>query len=97
MAVPQQLLQQLLALDENVQGEFGHALLDSVDTWVDGDLVGDEILSAPRWQPIGRFARVSGAAARSCHGTMGTPCLPLSLGCSTPGGEPGGAVRSRSG
>ncbi len=38
MAVPQQLLQQLLALDENVRRELGHALLDSVDTWVDDDL-----------------------------------------------------------
>ena len=38
MAVPQQLLQQLLALDEHVRRELGHALLDSVDTWVDGDL-----------------------------------------------------------
>jgi hypothetical protein len=38
MAVPQQLLQQLLSLDENVRRELGHALLDSVDTWVDDDL-----------------------------------------------------------
>lgn len=38
MAVPQQLLQQLLALDEDVRRELGNALLDSVDTWVDDDL-----------------------------------------------------------
>lgn len=38
MAVPQQLLQQLLALEEDVRRELGHALLDSVDTWVDDDL-----------------------------------------------------------
>jgi hypothetical protein len=37
MAVPQQLLQQLLALDENVRRELGHALLESVDTWVDDE------------------------------------------------------------
>jgi hypothetical protein len=36
MAVPQQLLQQLLALDESVRRELAHALLESVDTWVDG-------------------------------------------------------------
>ncbi len=37
MAVPQQLLQQLLALDENVRRELGHALLESVDTWDDDE------------------------------------------------------------
>ena len=37
MAVPQQLLQQLLALDESVRRELGHALLESVDTWVDDE------------------------------------------------------------
>jgi hypothetical protein len=37
MAVPQQLLQQLLALDEEVRRELGHALLDSVDTWNDDE------------------------------------------------------------
>lgn len=31
MAVPQQLLQQLLALDEPVRREIAHALLDSVE------------------------------------------------------------------
>ncbi len=31
MAVPQQLLQQLLALDESVRLEIAHALLDSVN------------------------------------------------------------------
>ena len=31
MAVPQQLLQQLLALDESVRREIAHALLDSVN------------------------------------------------------------------
>jgi len=30
MAVPQQLLQQLLALDEHVRRDLGHALLDNV-------------------------------------------------------------------
>lgn len=38
MAVPQQLLQQLLALDENARRELGHALLESVDTWVDEEI-----------------------------------------------------------
>ncbi len=38
MAVPPQLLQQLLALDEEVRRELGNALLDSVDTWVDDAL-----------------------------------------------------------
>ena len=37
MAVPRQLLQQLLALDENVRRELGQALLESVDTWVDDE------------------------------------------------------------
>jgi hypothetical protein len=37
MAVPEQLLQQLLALDEDVRRELGHALLESVDTWVDDE------------------------------------------------------------
>lgn len=37
MAVPQQLLQQLLALDESVRRELGQALLESVDTWVDDE------------------------------------------------------------
>jgi hypothetical protein len=35
MAVPQQLLQQLLALDESVRLEIAHTLLESVDAWVD--------------------------------------------------------------
>jgi hypothetical protein len=35
MAVPQHLLQQLLALDESVRLEIAHALLESVDTWLD--------------------------------------------------------------
>jgi hypothetical protein len=38
MAIPKELLQQLLALDKNVRGELGRALLDSVDTWVDDEL-----------------------------------------------------------
>ena len=42
MAVPQQLLQQLLALDESVRRELGHALLESVDTWVDDETNADE-------------------------------------------------------
>ena len=37
MAVPQHLLQQLLALDEGARRELGHALLESVDTWVDDE------------------------------------------------------------
>jgi hypothetical protein len=37
MAVPQHLLQQLLALDEDVRRELAHALLESVDTWLDDD------------------------------------------------------------
>jgi hypothetical protein len=42
MAVPQQLLQQLLALDESVRLEIAHTLLESVDTRVDGDMSDDE-------------------------------------------------------
>ncbi|HEY4180370.1 MAG TPA: hypothetical protein VGM90_26185, partial [Kofleriaceae bacterium] len=42
MGGPQQLLQQLLALDESVRRELGHALLASLDTWVDDDLTADE-------------------------------------------------------
>jgi hypothetical protein len=37
MAVPQQLLQQLLALDESVRLEIAHTLLKSVDTPIDID------------------------------------------------------------
>lgn len=42
MAVPEQLLQQLLALDEDVRRELGHALLESVDTWVDDETSPEE-------------------------------------------------------
>jgi len=42
MAVPQQLLQQLLALDESVRLEIAHALLESVDAWVDREMRYDE-------------------------------------------------------
>ncbi|HEX3476169.1 MAG TPA: hypothetical protein VHT91_14185 [Kofleriaceae bacterium] len=42
MAVPQQLLQQLLALDESVRLEIAHALLESVDAWVDDGMSEDE-------------------------------------------------------
>ncbi len=42
MAVPQQLLQQLLALDEPVRLEIAHALLESVDAWVDDGMSDDE-------------------------------------------------------
>ena len=42
MAVPQQLLQQLLALDESVRRELGRALLESVDTWVDDETSPEE-------------------------------------------------------
>jgi predicted transcriptional regulator len=38
MAVPQHLLQQLLALDETVRLEIAHALLKSVDEAVDDDM-----------------------------------------------------------
>ena len=38
MAVPQQLLQQLLALDESVRLEIAHTLLKSVDEVVDSAL-----------------------------------------------------------
>jgi len=38
MAVPQQLLQQLLALDESVRLEIAHTLLKSVDEAVDDDM-----------------------------------------------------------
>ena len=41
MAVPQQLLQQLLALDEAVRPEIAHTLLKSVDETVD-DAMSDE-------------------------------------------------------
>jgi hypothetical protein len=37
MAVPAKLLEQLLALDESVRRELGHALLESVETWVDDE------------------------------------------------------------
>lgn len=37
MGVPQQLLQQLLALDESVRLEIAHALLDSVERETDGE------------------------------------------------------------
>ena len=42
MAVPQQLLQQLLALDESVRVEIAHTLLKSVDAWVDHEMSDDE-------------------------------------------------------
>jgi hypothetical protein len=42
MAVPQHLLQQLLALDESVRLEIAHALLESVDTWLDHEMSDDE-------------------------------------------------------
>jgi hypothetical protein len=42
MAVPQQLLQQLLALDESVRLEIAHTLLKSVDAWVDLEMSDDE-------------------------------------------------------
>lgn len=42
MAVPQQLLQQLLALDEAVRLEIAHTLLESVDAWVDHGMSDEE-------------------------------------------------------
>jgi integrase len=42
MAVPQQLLQQLLTLDESVRLEIAHALLESVDTGVDREMSDDD-------------------------------------------------------
>ena len=42
MAVPPQLLQQLLALDESARLEIAHALLESVDAWVDDGMSDDE-------------------------------------------------------
>jgi len=42
MAVPQQLLQQLLALDESVRLEIAHTLLESVDAAVDDHMSNDE-------------------------------------------------------
>lgn len=42
MAVPQQLLQQLLALDKSVRLEIAHRLLESVDAWVDHEMSDDE-------------------------------------------------------
>ncbi|MBC7975014.1 MAG: hypothetical protein H7138_08520 [Myxococcales bacterium] len=42
MAVPQQLMQQLLALDESVRLEIAHTLLDSVDEAVDDGMSDDE-------------------------------------------------------
>ena len=42
MAVPQQLLQQLLALDEPVRLEIAHRLLKSVEAWVDHEMSDDE-------------------------------------------------------
>jgi predicted transcriptional regulator len=42
MAVPQQLLQQLLALDESVRLEIAHTLLESVDARVDQEMNDDE-------------------------------------------------------
>ena len=42
MAVPQQLLQQLLALNESVRLEIAHRLLKSVDAWVDHEMSDDE-------------------------------------------------------
>jgi hypothetical protein len=40
--VPQQLLQQLLALDATVRLEIAHTLLESVDAWVDDGMSDDE-------------------------------------------------------
>lgn len=51
MAVPQQFLQQLLALDEAVRLEIAHTLLKSVDAWVDHEMTDDErekLDAAPR-------------------------------------------------
>jgi predicted transcriptional regulator len=42
MAVPQQLLQQLLALDESVRVEIAHTLLESVEIRVDQEMSDDE-------------------------------------------------------
>jgi hypothetical protein len=42
MAVPQQLLQQLLALDESVRLEIAHTLLESVAASVDREMSDDE-------------------------------------------------------
>lgn len=42
MAVPQQLMQQLLALDESSRLEVAHQLMESVDGWVDDDMPADE-------------------------------------------------------
>lgn len=42
MAVPQQLLQQLLALDEPVRREIAHALLESVEPEDDDGMTDDE-------------------------------------------------------
>jgi hypothetical protein len=42
MAVPQQLLQQLLSLDESVRLEIAHTLLESVDPSVDREMSDDE-------------------------------------------------------
>lgn len=42
MAIPQHLLQQLLALDESVRLEIAHILLESVDAWVDREMSDDE-------------------------------------------------------
>jgi len=42
MAVPQQLLQQLLALEESVRLEIAHTLLESVDSRVDHEMSEDE-------------------------------------------------------
>ena len=42
MAVPQQLLQQLLALDEAMRLEIAHRLLRSVDAAMDDDMSDEE-------------------------------------------------------
>ena len=42
MAVPQQLLQQLLALDESVRLEIAHRLLESVPAWADHEMSDDD-------------------------------------------------------
>lgn len=42
MAVPQQLVQQLLALDESVRLEIAHTLLESVDATADEDMSDEE-------------------------------------------------------
>ena len=42
MAIPAQLLEQLLPLDEPARLEIAHALLESVDAWVDHGMSDEE-------------------------------------------------------